>query len=66
MGYTPEGWKELDMPEVTEYTKAVVRGKLIVKQSYLRKQVTNKQSNLTSKATTERKTKPKVSRREKS
>ena len=66
MGYTPEGWKELDMPEATEYTKAVVRGKLIVKQSYLRTQVTNKQSNLTSKETTERKTKPKVSRREKS
>ena len=57
MGYTPEGWKELDMLEATEYTKAVLRGKLIAKQSYLRKQVTTKRSSLTSKVTIERKTK---------
>ena len=33
VGCTPEGWKELDMLEATEYTKAVLRGKLIAKQS---------------------------------
>ena len=36
--------------------KAVLRGKFIAIQAYLRKQVSNKQPNLTSKATMERRT----------
>ena len=50
---------------VCDSAKAVLRGKFIAIQSYLKKQETsNKQPNLTPKATRERRTKkPKVSRR---